>query len=260
MLRVCAPDGVVAARDADYAAMTWYPADPRLDRWLAVYRAVAHGNGGRARRGPSPARLGQRRGAAEVTASASVWCYATPEARAWWGGMWADRILTSAITAQAVEGGTPTRRAARDLRGMAGVGRAGRRLVRDHPRRRLGRLLQSEISGTGPGVDTRPSGMCLLDARETVTHDRNADVPAHLPQPQPIWATAARPSSVRSSARPVRPTSGSTSPGHSSPRATGSCRPSKATRPSCATSTSASARTPNPKPQNPNPKPQTPFL
>src|SRR5699024_5989798 len=26
MLRVCRPDGVVAARDADYAAMTWYPA------------------------------------------------------------------------------------------------------------------------------------------------------------------------------------------------------------------------------------------
>ena len=50
MLRVCAPGGVVAARDADYAAMTWYPADPRLDRWLAVYRAVAHGNG------PSPTR------------------------------------------------------------------------------------------------------------------------------------------------------------------------------------------------------------
>src|SRR6476469_11120953 len=26
MRRVCAPGGVVAARDADYAAMTWYPA------------------------------------------------------------------------------------------------------------------------------------------------------------------------------------------------------------------------------------------
>ena len=45
MLRVCRPDGVVAVRDADYAAMAWYPADPRLDRWLEVYRAVAHSNG-----------------------------------------------------------------------------------------------------------------------------------------------------------------------------------------------------------------------
>jgi len=40
-----------------------------------------------------------------VTPSASVWCYATPDDRAWWGGMWADRILTSAITHQAVDGG-----------------------------------------------------------------------------------------------------------------------------------------------------------
>ena len=34
MRRVVRSGGLVAARDADYAAMTWYPADPRLDRWL----------------------------------------------------------------------------------------------------------------------------------------------------------------------------------------------------------------------------------
>jgi hypothetical protein len=105
MLRVCAAGGVVAARDADYAAMTWYPADPRLDRWLAVYRAVAHGNGAEPDAGRRLLAWANAAGAAEVTASASTWCYATPEARAWWGGMWADRILTSAITAQAVDGG-----------------------------------------------------------------------------------------------------------------------------------------------------------
>ena len=105
MLRVCAPEGIVAARDADYAAMTWYPADPRLDRWLAVYRAVAHGNGAEPDAGRRLLAWANAAGAGEVTASASVWCYATPESRAWWGGMWADRILTSAITAQAVDGG-----------------------------------------------------------------------------------------------------------------------------------------------------------
>ena len=36
MRRVCRPGGVVAARDADYAAFTWYPADPVLDRWLEL--------------------------------------------------------------------------------------------------------------------------------------------------------------------------------------------------------------------------------
>ena len=105
MLRVCRPDGVVAARDADYAAMTWYPADPRLDRWLEVYRAVAHGNGAEPDAGRRMLAWARAAGAAEVTPTASVWCYATPEERQWWGGMWADRILTSAITRQAVEGG-----------------------------------------------------------------------------------------------------------------------------------------------------------
>lgn len=105
LLRVCRPDGVVAARDADYAAMTWYPADPRLDRWLAIYRAVAHGNGAE----PDAARhllaWAHAAGAGSVTPTASVWCYATPADRAWWGGMWADRIVDSAIAGQAVAGG-----------------------------------------------------------------------------------------------------------------------------------------------------------
>ncbi|MGH3094709.1 MAG: class I SAM-dependent methyltransferase, partial [Streptosporangiales bacterium] len=41
MLRVVRPGGVVAARDTDYAGAMWWPADPRLDRWLELYRAVA---------------------------------------------------------------------------------------------------------------------------------------------------------------------------------------------------------------------------
>jgi ubiquinone/menaquinone biosynthesis C-methylase UbiE len=105
MLRVCRPDGVVAARDADYAAMTWYPADPRLDRWLEIYRAVAKSNGAE----PDAARhllaWAHAAGAGTVVPSASVWYYATPEQRAWWGGLWADRILSSSIRQQAIDGG-----------------------------------------------------------------------------------------------------------------------------------------------------------
>jgi ubiquinone/menaquinone biosynthesis C-methylase UbiE len=105
MLRVCRPGGVVAARDADYAAMTWYPADPRLDRWLEIYRAVAKSNGAE----PDAARhllsWARAAGATTVVPSASVWCYATPGQREWWGGLWADRILSSSITRQALDGG-----------------------------------------------------------------------------------------------------------------------------------------------------------
>lgn len=46
MIRVCRPGGVVAARDADYAAFTWHPASAELDRWRELYCAAARANGG----------------------------------------------------------------------------------------------------------------------------------------------------------------------------------------------------------------------
>ena len=46
MRRVVRPGGIVAARDSDYAAFTWHPADERLMRWLALYHDIARSNGG----------------------------------------------------------------------------------------------------------------------------------------------------------------------------------------------------------------------
>src|SRR5687768_5988697 len=43
-----APGGIVAVRDSDYPAMTWTPADPRIDRWLEIYLAVTDANGANA--------------------------------------------------------------------------------------------------------------------------------------------------------------------------------------------------------------------
>ncbi|MCF7549692.1 methyltransferase domain-containing protein [Pseudonocardia sp. WMMC193] len=126
MRRVCRPGGVVAARDADYAAFTWYPADPRLDRWLALYRAVAHGNDAEPDAGRRLLAWARAAGFTEITPTASVWCHATPDARAAWGGMWADRILDSAIATQAVERGLATRA---DLEEIS----AGWRAWRDSP-------------------------------------------------------------------------------------------------------------------------------
>jgi SAM-dependent methyltransferase len=96
MARVCTPGtGVIAARDADYAAFTWHPADPLLDRWLDVYRTVATQNGGEPDAGRHLLAWANAAGLADVTASASVWCFATPDDRAWWGGMWSERILAT---------------------------------------------------------------------------------------------------------------------------------------------------------------------
>ncbi len=101
MRRVVRDDGVVAARDSDYDAMTWFPASPRLDRWRQIYDRLARGNGTE----PSAGRhlLAWARSAAfsSVQPSASVWCFATPEDRAWWGGLWADRVVASTFAEQA---------------------------------------------------------------------------------------------------------------------------------------------------------------
>jgi ubiquinone/menaquinone biosynthesis C-methylase UbiE len=95
MRRVCRPDGVVAVRDSDYAAFTWAPADPRLDRWLSVYREVARSNDAEPDAGRHLLGWVQQAGFAEIAPSASVWCFATPEDRRWWGGLWADRVRHS---------------------------------------------------------------------------------------------------------------------------------------------------------------------
>jgi SAM-dependent methyltransferase len=109
MRRVCTPGGVVAARDADYAAMTWYPPDPRLDRWLALYQRVARSNGAEPDAGRRLLSWARTAGFGAITPSASVWCHATPEDRAWWGGLWAERITSSALASQAVDRRLATR-------------------------------------------------------------------------------------------------------------------------------------------------------
>jgi SAM-dependent methyltransferase len=108
MRRVCRPGGVVAARDSIYRAMSWFPAVPALDRWLAVYCAVAEANGGEPDAGSRLRRWAVEAGFRAVTASASAWCYASDEERAWWGGLWADRVETTALGARTVELGLAT--------------------------------------------------------------------------------------------------------------------------------------------------------
>ncbi|MDP9431564.1 MAG: methyltransferase domain-containing protein [Actinomycetota bacterium] len=124
MRRVTRPGGLVAARDADYGPWTWFPADPDLDAWLALYRNLAYRDGAEpdaGRRLLSWARSASGAGFAssaafvDVRASASVWCYASPDDRAWWGGMWADRVVDSTFAGRALASGLATQD---DLRRM----------------------------------------------------------------------------------------------------------------------------------------------
>ena len=111
MRRVTKPGGIVAARETDFAVMTWYPENEGLSDWLHLYIRVARSNGGEpsaGRRLVAWARLaGYDR--AGITSTASAWCYSTPEERAWWGGSWAERVVSSSLAKSAVEGGFATK-------------------------------------------------------------------------------------------------------------------------------------------------------
>jgi ubiquinone/menaquinone biosynthesis C-methylase UbiE len=103
--RVTRPGGVVAVRDADYAAMTWYPLDPRLDRWLEVYHAVARANGAEPDAGRHLLAWARAAGYAEVVPSASTWLFADESSRGWWAETWAERSTSSSLAEQAVAAG-----------------------------------------------------------------------------------------------------------------------------------------------------------
>ncbi len=103
MARVAKPGGIIAVRDSDYAGFCWWPELPELDVWLEVYRSAARANGGEPDAGRRLLSWAHSAGLKDVEASSSTWCYASPDSRLAWGGMWADRILNSAIATQLVE-------------------------------------------------------------------------------------------------------------------------------------------------------------
>jgi 2-polyprenyl-3-methyl-5-hydroxy-6-metoxy-1,4-benzoquinol methylase len=109
MARVTRPGGVIGVRDSDYAAFAWYPRLPGLDHWLALYQGAARANGGESDAGRHLLAWAHAAGLDDVVATSSTWCFATPETRAWWGGMWADRVTGSALADQLVREDRATR-------------------------------------------------------------------------------------------------------------------------------------------------------
>lgn len=109
MHRVLRPGGVVAVRDGDYASFFWAPRDPLLDRWLELYHQLTRRNGAEADAGRFLLGWVRQAGYGEAVATSSTWTFADPESRAWWGGLWADRVLHSSFATQALEYGLSER-------------------------------------------------------------------------------------------------------------------------------------------------------
>jgi SAM-dependent methyltransferase len=108
MGRVCRPGGIVAARDGDYGGMYWFPEDPELEEWRTLYQRVARALGGEPDAGRRMLRWARLAGFTDIKASASSWCFAAPDERAWWGELWAERITRSGFALQARSNGLAT--------------------------------------------------------------------------------------------------------------------------------------------------------
>ena len=119
--RVARPGGLVAVRDADYGAMTWYPDSEALQRWRQVYQQVARSLGAEPDAGRRLLAWAKAAGLSDPTATASVWCFATAADRTWWGETWAQRAEHSGFAEQALAAGLAS---AADLADMAAGWRA----------------------------------------------------------------------------------------------------------------------------------------
>lgn len=103
MRRVRRPHGVVAVRDADFSAMSWWPDLPGLRTWLDIYRAVARANGGEPDAGRHLRQWAVDAGFGDVRFSASTWCFSSDDERRWWGQLWADRTSKTVLARRATE-------------------------------------------------------------------------------------------------------------------------------------------------------------
>ncbi len=102
MRRVCRTGGVVAARDSDYPGFRYFPEEPDLDRAIAAYGELTRRHGANWDAGRRLLAWARAAGFTSVEPSASTWCFATPEDRRWWGGLWADRFTASPMAEQLV--------------------------------------------------------------------------------------------------------------------------------------------------------------
>jgi len=109
MRRVCRPGGIVAARDGDYGGMFWFPDDPALQEWRALYQRAARLLGGEPDAGRRMLHWARAAGFAQIEVSASSWCFSTADERSWWGGLWAERLTESGFADQVISHGLASR-------------------------------------------------------------------------------------------------------------------------------------------------------
>ncbi|PCH37775.1 S-adenosyl-L-methionine-dependent methyltransferase [Wolfiporia cocos MD-104 SS10] len=113
MRRVTKPGGFIAVREADFASNSWFPEEGILQDlydWRDMHFRVARTLGGEPNAGRRLVAWARDAGfdRAAITATTSAWCYSTPEERAWWTGLWVDRVLYSSFAKNVISLGYGT--------------------------------------------------------------------------------------------------------------------------------------------------------
>lgn len=92
---LCSPQGIIAVRDADYSAMTWFPASEELEDWRTTYIRTAREAGGDPDAGRKLKSWALGAGLDIVGSMSSTWTYSTEKATSWWGSSQAERVRKS---------------------------------------------------------------------------------------------------------------------------------------------------------------------
>ncbi|KAI4245780.1 MAG: hypothetical protein L6R40_002308 [Gallowayella cf. fulva] len=110
MRRVAKSGGLICIREADQGTITFYPEVDGLKDFVGLYCKVARASGGEPDAGRRLHTWVKEAGfaASSITATAGTWCYNSPDERAWWSGVWVDRILHSAWRESTISGGHAT--------------------------------------------------------------------------------------------------------------------------------------------------------
>lgn len=114
-LRVLVPGGLLAVRDADYETMVHAPTEPEIERWRRLYLQVTAVNGGEARAGRFLPSWAAQAGFVDPVVTTSTTTYADEAGRAFWGELWAVRVVESAFADHAVAGRFATRAELADM-------------------------------------------------------------------------------------------------------------------------------------------------
>ena len=100
--RVLKPGGILASREADNGAFTWYPELPKLDRWRELYRDVTQQNSAESNGGRFLKAWVLQAGLEIVEIQCSTWVFSNERDRNWWGELWSKRVSQSDFAKQSV--------------------------------------------------------------------------------------------------------------------------------------------------------------